>query len=172
MADYLIKGETLTNIADEVRELSGTTIPKTTSSMLSDINAANTEISSQSNIIDQILSAVDELPEAGSGSETVVETCNVTIDATRLPDGEYLMLWFTDGDLQSVQGGVDNTYSPEETTLSVLKDSIILILSPYDVKFRTTSSDNVLGLANGRSANPHGFVAYSDGSITIYTEEV
>ena len=74
----------MTALADKVRELSGTTTPKSIDSMTTDINAANDEVSEQASIIAQIKSVVDNLPEAGSNGDsngnnvitvTIRETC-------------------------------------------------------------------------------------------------
>lgn len=59
----------MTALADEIRELSGTTTPKSLDAMTSDVDAANTEIAEQTDLISQIQAVVDSLPEAGSGED-------------------------------------------------------------------------------------------------------
>ena len=60
--------EKMTALADEIRELSGTTAKKGIDAMISDIDTANTEISGQTDLLAQILAKVNRLPEAGGGS--------------------------------------------------------------------------------------------------------
>lgn len=69
MAEYLIKGESLTAIANEVRELSGTTETMSIDEMTSTLNTENsnftTNISTQDDIIAQIQVALEG--KAGGG---------------------------------------------------------------------------------------------------------
>lgn len=58
MAEYLIQGENLTAIADEVRELSGTTIGLGVNDMTNNLSDANTEVGSQADLIVQIQEAL------------------------------------------------------------------------------------------------------------------
>jgi methyl-accepting chemotaxis protein len=51
--------EKMTALADEIRELSGTTTTKSIDTMISDVDAANTEVSSQMNLINQIATALE-----------------------------------------------------------------------------------------------------------------
>ena len=71
----------MTALADEVRELSGTTTPKSIDIMTSDVGVANTEIAEQADLITQIKSVVNNLPEAGS-SETDITLQNKTVTPT------------------------------------------------------------------------------------------
>ena len=51
--------EKMTALANEVRELSGTTTPKSIDAMTSDVNDANAEVSSQTDLIAQITAALE-----------------------------------------------------------------------------------------------------------------
>lgn len=57
----------MTALADEIRELSGTTTTKSIDAMTSDVSAANDEVVEQADLIAQIKSAVDSLPNTGGG---------------------------------------------------------------------------------------------------------
>ena len=72
MSEYIIQGETLTSIGDEVRTLSGTTDTMSPSAMATNVEAANTEITGQSSLISQIISALDgKAAGSGSGGSTI-----------------------------------------------------------------------------------------------------
>lgn len=64
MAKYFIQDETLTNLADEIRVLSGTEDTLTPIQMTSNVQTANDEVDAQSALISQIQAAVNGLPEA------------------------------------------------------------------------------------------------------------
>lgn len=66
--------EKMTALADEIRTLSGTTGTMGLDAMASNIGDANTEISRQADIIAQIQTAVNILPETGNSGASI-ETC-------------------------------------------------------------------------------------------------
>lgn len=70
MAKYIIQGETLTNIAEEIRTISGATETMLPNEMISNLGGANAEIDSQATKISQIISALDEKLSNGTSIKT------------------------------------------------------------------------------------------------------
>ena len=60
--------EKMTALADEVRELSGTTTTKSIDAMTSDVSIANTEIAEQTDLINQIMTAIEDKAAGGGAS--------------------------------------------------------------------------------------------------------
>lgn len=61
----------MTALADEIRELSGTTTAKSIDAMTSDVGAANTEIAEQTDLLEQIAVALDN--KAAGGTSIIVD---------------------------------------------------------------------------------------------------
>ena len=91
--EYLIQDTTLTALADEVRELSGTTDKMSIDTMTNNLGDANDEVGNQADLIAQIKSAVDNLPEAGGESTEInLQTKTVTpttVSQDIIADAEY-----------------------------------------------------------------------------------
>ena len=121
--------EKMTALADKIRELSGTTSKKGIEAMTSDVNAANTEVSEQTDLITQILAKVDSLPEAGSGGSSggggsaSYDTCTVNIST----DGNGLGIAYTTvNDTGELDLGY--IYRPEKNfSLTCLCNSAIVV---------------------------------------------
>lgn len=79
-----IVNEKMTALADEIRELSDTTTTKSLDAMASDINAANTEISEQMELIAQISTALEN-KAVGSGGNVEYEIVNLTSSSASIP---------------------------------------------------------------------------------------
>lgn len=109
MSDYLIKGETLTAIADEVRELSGTTSLKSTDMIISDLDTANTEIAEQADLLTQIANAL-EGKAAGSGDITLPTLTNPASESDILIGKEAI-----DGEGNVVTGTIETKTSSDLT---------------------------------------------------------
>lgn len=70
--------EKMTTLADEIRELSGTTTTKSIDAMTTDVDAANTEIAEQAELIAQIATALEGKAGGGVSSGPTVGTFVVT----------------------------------------------------------------------------------------------
>lgn len=86
MAEYLVKDTSLTAIADEIRELSGTTGAMGLDTMATHIGEANDNVGTEAYLITQIQNAL-EGKAAGGSSGTSIETCTVTVTN---PDGHFV----------------------------------------------------------------------------------
>lgn len=101
MAEYLVKEESLTAIADQIRILSGTGEAMSLDEMATNVGEANTEVDSQADLIVQIKSAVDNLPEAGSNGGSVnYDTCTVNITASFMMSGVAYLTVNANGELE------------------------------------------------------------------------
>ena len=76
----------MTALADEIRELSGTTTPKSIDEMTSDVDMANTEINEQTDLLEQIATALEGKASGGSsgGEDVTAETNAYTEKITQL----------------------------------------------------------------------------------------
>lgn len=81
MANKLIKDETLTSIADEIRTLSGTTDAMSTTEIINILQAANETIATQATLIEQLAEALQNKAKSAAvmslrrgGEETNVTT--------------------------------------------------------------------------------------------------
>ena len=71
----------LTNLANEVREISGSTTKKSLDVMTADISAANDLIDEQESLLSDLRSVIDTLPEPG------LDTSDATVTATAMLSG-------------------------------------------------------------------------------------
>ena len=79
MAEYIVKGESLTAIADKIRVLSGTEDAMGLDDMVEHVGEANTDVVTEAGLIEQIASAL-EGKAGGNGSGANVEACTITIE--------------------------------------------------------------------------------------------
>lgn len=103
MAEYLIQGETLINMADKIRVLNGVEGAMTPVQMDGNLGEVNDEVGSQAELIAQIASAL-EGKAGGSGPET----CTLEIRQYPSPNTNYINFPFkcyytqlVDGKLQT-----------------------------------------------------------------------
>jgi polyhydroxyalkanoate synthesis regulator phasin len=74
----------MTALADEIRELSGTTTTKSIDTMTADVDAANAEITEQSELLEQIVIALENKAAGGSGEDVTEETTAYTTKINQL----------------------------------------------------------------------------------------
>lgn len=144
MAKYLIEDTTLTNIADEVRELSDLSKPITPEYMINYLNAANADVGTQTEIIEEIAAALEGKAAGGgdSGGSSGVQTYTGTVygfgGLGSMPDR---LLYYTDENfiLQEL------IISPnEEVTIAVLANTPIFVDSEFYGFSASSVSDNVI----------------------------
>lgn len=76
----------MTALADKIRELSGQTGTLSLDAMTSQVDAANEEVGTQADLLAQLITAVNDLPNAGSSEPA---TCEVTVTSNT---SDY-MIW-------------------------------------------------------------------------------
>lgn len=74
MSEYLVQRQSLENIADEIRVLSGTTEPLGLTEMATNVNDANDEVADQTELIAQVVSALQGKSVPGGGEDVTAET--------------------------------------------------------------------------------------------------
>ena len=108
MAEYLIQGETLTNLESNIRVLNGIEDTLTPSQMTSNVQSANEEVDTQSALIDAIIAALDEKFSSSGGAVTMI---TFTIDGTEYQADEG-MTWeqWCDSDYNIDGFHIENDY--------------------------------------------------------------
>lgn len=185
MAEYLVKGESLTAIADKIRVLSGTEDAMGLDDMVEHVGEANTDVVTEAGLIEQISAAL-EGKAGGNGSGANIEACTVTIEYYNADFGGmigqsnatiYSSVLDSSGNIQPVtlQSGVDFVFeeglwgSGSATIVleNVVKNSILAIIdnSPVEKHNLNTNFDTIYNSYNDR----HIFIIFinQDGNITI-----
>lgn len=114
--------EQMTALANGVRELSGTSAKKGISAMASDVNAANTEIAEQAELLEQITTALEGKAAGGGSVETYTVTINIAENAYTSPF--YCILTIIE------DGVVTSRVVKESSVYNVVKDSEIIYFYP------------------------------------------
>lgn len=90
----------MTALADEIRELSGTTTPKSIDAMTSDVGSANTEVASQAELIAQITTALEG--KASNSGGTILPTLDNPAAASDILSGKEAI----DGSGNKITGSI------------------------------------------------------------------
>lgn len=99
----------MTALANEIRKLSGTTTSKSIDEMTSDVDAANTEISEQTDLLAQIVTALEG--KAGGGGVTLPSLTNPASESDILSGKEAI-----DGSGNKMTGTIATKTSSDLTT--------------------------------------------------------
>lgn len=165
---YKIKGETLTDIADAVREKTGSTGGMLATDFapairgitgIEDLTAELTEYASLNAELEEV---INSLPEAG-GSGGSVETCTVTISgevSSRYPVNIAYTTVSSDGKVV----GASQTCSTSSATVTCVKGTIVTVLYKSNLNI-TTSPTNASVLFSNVTM---GVYKLTDGADTAY----
>lgn len=163
MADYLIQEETLTNIANEIRELSGVEYEMSPVAMKNFLDLVNEETDTQSELIESIKSALvgKSIPEGEQGVDTS--------DATAV--AEDIMLnktaYIADG---KVTGSftIDNELTEQNDLISQITTLVNQKANPSgDGNLETVNID-----FTGRFPEPGMEILYVDDTMELKQELV
>ena len=95
MSEYLVQRQSLENIADEIRVLSGTTEELGLEAMASNVADANTTIDAQATTISEIAALLEGKSVPGGGGS--VETCSIRLICNTPDVYGYSYLAYRDG---------------------------------------------------------------------------
>lgn len=109
----LTNKEEITPIADEIRQLNGTTELMDLNTMTNNLDKANNEINTQAIKLDELKTIL--AGKAGGGSGGAVETCTVTLTSSSSPYEGYIFLTIDD----------DGNYKIIRKTNQYVTDAII-----------------------------------------------
>ena len=123
MAEYLIQGETLANMADKIRVLNGVEGAMTPAQMDGNLGEVSVEVDEQAELIAQITSALEG--KAGGGSNANIETVTITLSSMS-PGGVSGTLYYIDKTI-SLQSLVATAGQVE-----VLKNTLMLAVNGGD----------------------------------------
>lgn len=153
----------MTALADGIRELSGTTTSKNIDAMTTDVNAANTEISEQMQLIAQISTALEN-KAAGDGGGSV-ETYSGTLSGSGImpPASLYGTLWYTDASLmiQNVE------ISSLPYSFTVVKNSIIYWKDQSGISFKSGTNITQIYSTNMGPSNAHAAIVPTADNFDI-----
>jgi hypothetical protein len=154
MAEMLIQSESLTAIADKIRVLSGTTNAMGLDAMETHVDEANTNVSTEADLIARISSALEGKAVSGGGGSGGGngETCNVTFY------GEVGPVGFTGTRiLQGTPLFVQEEPMSEGWSCTCPKNSFIVLTNFYNY---ATTAEN-MSISGGAVAHN----IYNDGYI-------
>lgn len=188
--------EKMTALANEIRELSGTTDTKSLDEMKVDVDAANTEITEQAELIAQITTAlegkasgvedideevveytslndeledvINSLPAAGGGGGGSVDTCTVTITSDSNIIVTCIATIYQGNEFSSVViGGTPLTYPSTPVVISnVICGSSVHVVSSYSLGGFTITNCEFTRM--GPASGMFKITAPQGGSATIH----
>lgn len=170
MSEYLVQRQSLENIADEIRVLSGTTEPLGLSEMATNVNTANTEVAAQATQIEEIMELLEGKSVPGGGAS--VETCTVTVTFTSAYWFAFSYTAFEAGDITYVVRGGTSSGSNETIVMeNVVCGTPIVVQTNLSLMGATLPS----GIEGPyRTYGVYYFVATASGAnatINIYNDD-
>lgn len=155
--------EKMTALADEVRTLSGVTEEKSLDDLISDTTAANGEVDAQTELIGQIMTALDGKAGGSGDGDGSIETCTVSISEFEFATSTITIYFLqSDGNVNS-----DTVISAGQTvTLSVAKGFIIVQDSYKGDAITGLCSEGIEQIVSASGCSV--FNVTKDGTIQIF----
>ena len=152
MSEYLVQRQSLENIADEIRVLSGTTEPLGLTEMATNVNDANDEVAAQATTIEEIMKLLEGKAVPGGGEDVTAE---VTAQITLIDDLEAAVDALPNagsgGELQIATG----TFRP--TIADMSKANVVISGLAFQPKYITIALKS--GLTTPPTVGRDGFAA-------------
>lgn len=168
MSEYIVQRNSLVNVADEIRVLSGTTEELGLDEMASNVVDANNEVANQEALIAELSSALDGKSVEGEGVR--IETCTVTISIGNGTGDECVHYNTLDatGSLSSMTA--EAVYSRYMSTISmtdVVCSSHILLIGVGDAGAYIDGTSELLFSNSGAAIFKAPAIAGEDCYITL-----